>query len=99
MDFQYYTPTRVVFGRKSEEQVGALVRAQGCKKALVHFGGGSARRSGLLETVERSLAAAGVEFTELGAPSRTRAWALCARGWSCAAPRGWTLSWRWAAAA
>ena len=41
MDFQYYTPTRVVFGRKSEEQVGALVRAQGCKKALVHFGGGS----------------------------------------------------------
>lgn len=66
MDFQYYTPTRVVFGRKSEEQVGALVRAQGCKKALVHFGGGSARRSGLLETVERSLAAAGVEFAELG---------------------------------
>ena len=89
MDFQYYTPTRVVFGRKSEEQVGALARAQGCKKALVHFGGGSARRSGLLETVERSLAAAGVEFTELGG----------ARGWSCAAPRGWTLSWRWAAAA
>ena len=77
MDFQYYTPTRVVFGRKSEEQVGALARAQGCKKALVHFGGGSARRSGLLETVERSLAAAGVEFTELGGAQPNPRLGLC----------------------
>lgn len=66
MDFQYYTPTRVVFGRKSEEQTGDLVKAQGGKKVLVHFGGGSARRSGLLDRVERSLAGAGVEFVELG---------------------------------
>ena len=48
-DFTYYTPTKVVFGREAESQIGALVRAQGCKKVLIHYGGGSAKRSGLLD--------------------------------------------------
>ena len=39
--FQYYTPTKVVFGRGTEDQTGVLVKAQGCRKVLVHYGSGS----------------------------------------------------------
>ena len=38
-NFEFYTPTHVYFGRDTQRQVGDLVRAQGCKKVLVHFGG------------------------------------------------------------
>lgn len=65
-NFNYYAPTQVVFGRGTEEQIGALVKAQNCKKALLHYGGGSARRSGLLDRIEKSLEDAGVSYVELG---------------------------------
>lgn len=64
--FQYYAPTRVVFGRGAEEQTGELVRACGGRKALLHYGGGSVARSGLLERVKASLDRAGVAYAELG---------------------------------
>ena len=38
-NFSYYAPTQVVFGRGAEAQVGALVKAQNCKKVLIHYGG------------------------------------------------------------
>lgn len=47
-NFSYYTPTQVVFGRDAEERAGTLVKAQGCKKVLIHYGSGSVVRSGLL---------------------------------------------------
>ena len=65
-NFEFYTPTHVYFGRDTQRQVGDLVRAQGCKKVLVHFGGQSARRSGLLDQIEASLDAAGVAHVQLG---------------------------------
>ena len=65
-NFNYYTPTKVVFGRGTEAQVGALVREQGVKKVLLHFGGQSAVRSGLLARVKASLDEAGVAYVELG---------------------------------
>ena len=65
-NFTYYTPTKVVFGRGSEGQTGALVRERDCKKVLLHYGGGSAVRSGLLDRVKDSLREAGLEWTELG---------------------------------
>lgn len=65
-DFQYYTPTKVVFGRGTEEQAGQLVKEQGGTRALVHFGGRSARESDLLDRVLASLDRAGVAHVELG---------------------------------
>ena len=65
-DFAFYSPTRFVFGRGAENKVGALVKSFGGTKALLHFGGGSAKRSGLLGRVEKSLADAGVECVSLG---------------------------------
>lgn len=65
-NFTYYTPTKVVFGREAEAQVGNLVRQQGCKKVLIHYGGGSAKRSGLLDKIMASLDEAGVDYITLG---------------------------------
>ena len=65
-DFNFYAPTRVVFGRSSEEQLPQLVRQYGGTKVLVHYGGGSARRSGLLDKVEKLLSEAAIPFVELG---------------------------------
>jgi alcohol dehydrogenase YqhD (iron-dependent ADH family) len=65
-DFNYYTPTRVVFGRGAERQVAELVRAFGGKKVLIHYGGGSVVRSGLLKTVTDALEAAGIPYVTLG---------------------------------
>ena len=66
MDFQYYTPTRVVFGKGAEAQVGELVKVQGCKKVLIHYGGKSAVKSGLIGRVEAALQQAGVAYVSLG---------------------------------
>lgn len=65
-DFTLYTPTKVVFGRKTEEKTGELVRAFGGTRVLIHFGGGSVIRSGLLDRVKASLDRAGLFHVELG---------------------------------
>ncbi|MDR3126097.1 MAG: iron-containing alcohol dehydrogenase [Rickettsiales bacterium] len=65
-NFDFYSPTHFAFGRGRENDAGALVRRFGGKKALVHYGGGSAVRSGLLARVKASLDAAGVSSVELG---------------------------------
>ena len=65
-NFNYYTPTRVVFGRGTESETGTLVKDQGCGKVLVHYGGGSVVRSGLLDRVYRSLDEAGISYVSLG---------------------------------
>ena len=65
-DFDFWSPTYIAFGRGKESRTGELVRRFGGHKALLHYGGGSAVRSGLLDRVKASLAEAGVDFAELG---------------------------------
>ena len=66
VNFEYYTPTKVVFGKDRENEVGKLVKAYGGTKVLVHFGGGSVKRSGLLDRVLASLDEVGIAHVELG---------------------------------
>ena len=65
-DFNFYAPTRVVFGKNAEMQIGDLVAQQNGHKVLVHYGGGSAERSGLLGVVREQLKSNGIPFVELG---------------------------------
>lgn len=65
-NFTYYTPTKVVFGRDTDKQVGQLVKEQNCKKVLIHYGGQSAKRSGLLDRIKASLEAENIAYVELG---------------------------------
>lgn len=64
-NFEYQNPTKIIFGRDSEVKVGAET-ARFSKKVLLHFGGASARKTGLLDRITASLASAGVEWVELG---------------------------------
>ena len=65
-DFVFQAPTKVVFGKGVENQVGQLCKEQGATKVLVHFGGQSAKKSGLLDRVYASLDAAGIPYVSLG---------------------------------
>ena len=66
IDFDYWAPTYIAFGKGKESRTGELVRRFGGRKALLHYGGGSAVKSGLIDRVKASLAAAGVGVVELG---------------------------------
>jgi len=65
-NFQFYSPTQFVFGKRVEDQVGSLVIRHNAHKVLIHYGGGSVVKSGLLAAVRKSLAASNIEFVELG---------------------------------
>lgn len=65
-NFTFYSPTYFAFGKKQEENVGHYVKRFGGSKVLLHYGGGSAIRSGLLERVKKSLEASGITYVELG---------------------------------
>lgn len=64
--FELYLPTRYIFGRDSELRAGELIRESKGTKVLIHYGGGSAERSGLLNRIRTSLIEAGIDFVELG---------------------------------
>lgn len=65
-NFTFYSPTKFVFGKDTETEAGALVKSFGGSNVLVHYGGGSVVRSGLLAKVEDSLKREGLRYTLLG---------------------------------
>ena len=65
-DFTFCSPTEFVFGRGMESRAGEKIAAFGGHKALVHYGSGSAVRSGLIGRVTASLDQAGIAHVELG---------------------------------
>ena len=64
-NFTFHNPTKILFGRGMENEVGAEV-ARYSRRILLHFGGGSIKKSGLYDRVVASLKRAGVEWVELG---------------------------------
>ena len=64
-NFRFFNPTAIIFGRDTEKLVGAETKKRG-KRVLVHFGGGSIKKSGLYDRVVGSLRESGIEFFELG---------------------------------
>ena len=65
-DFKYFTPTKVLFGKNTEEKVAELIKEFGGKKVLIHYGGGSVIRSGLMQRVTDQLDKAGIPYVKLG---------------------------------
>ena len=65
INFEFLNPTKIIFGKDTEKQVGAEVKklASSC---LLHFGGGSIKKSGLYDRIVKSLNEAGIRFVELG---------------------------------
>jgi alcohol dehydrogenase YqhD (iron-dependent ADH family) len=65
LNFNFYAPTRIVFGRETQREAGALIKPL-AGKVLLHYGGGSVKNSGLYDQIAASLKESGVSFAELG---------------------------------
>ena len=65
-NFSFYSPTEFVFGRETENECGKYVKKFGGTKVLIHYGSGSAVKSGLLDRVKASLDAESIPYVELG---------------------------------
>lgn len=65
-NFNFYSPTYFVFGKERENETGKLVKRFGGSRILIHYGGGSVIKSGLLERVKKSLTDSNIKFFELG---------------------------------
>ena len=66
LNFNFYSPTEFVFGKGTENQCGKYVKKYGGSRVLIHYGGGSAVKSGLIDRVKASLDAEGITYVELG---------------------------------
>ncbi|MBQ4638428.1 MAG: iron-containing alcohol dehydrogenase, partial [Clostridia bacterium] len=65
-NFNFYSPTFFAFGKDTENDAGKLVRRFGGSKVLIHYGGGSVIRSGLLDRVKASLDSESIPYVLLG---------------------------------
>lgn len=65
LNFDYYAPTRLILGKGTENEIGALLKPH-AKKVLLHYGGGSIKKSGLYDRVVASLKESGIAYVELG---------------------------------
>ena len=65
-NFNFYSPTEFVFGKDRENECGTYVKKFGGSKVLIHYGGNSAKKSGLLDRVKKSLENSGIAYCELG---------------------------------
>lgn len=65
-NFTFYSPTYFVFGKDTENEAGHYVKRFGGSKVLIHYGGGSIVRSGLLDRVKASLDKEKIDYIELG---------------------------------
>ena len=64
-NFRFSNPTAIIFGKGTEKCVGAETKKRG-KRVLLHFGGGSIKKSGLYDRVVGSLRESGIDLFELG---------------------------------
>lgn len=64
--FEYFAPTKVIFGKDSHLQIGDILKKENCHKVLIHYGGKSAVASGLIAEVSGCLTDAGIDFVTLG---------------------------------
>ncbi|NLD51293.1 MAG: iron-containing alcohol dehydrogenase, partial [Clostridiales bacterium] len=65
LNFDLYTPARLVFGKDTQHKIGKLLKPH-TKKVLLHYGGGSIKRTGLYDQVIKSLKENGIAYVELG---------------------------------
>lgn len=65
-NFTFYAPTYFAFGKDAEQDTGKYVKRFGGSRVLIHYGGGSVVRTGLLDRVKKSLVAEGLTYVELG---------------------------------
>lgn len=66
LNFEFYTPTKMIFGRDTHKRVGEIIKGYGFRKVMLHYGGGSIKKNGVFDAVTASLHDAGIEFLDFG---------------------------------
>lgn len=66
INFEFYSPTKVIFGKDTESLVGREISSRGYKKVLIHFGGTYLYENGVLDRVHKSLEACNIEYIDFG---------------------------------
>lgn len=66
LNFTYYTPTRVLFGKDTEKEVGEIIASYGYKKIMLQYGQSSIKKNGLFDEIMASLAKSGITVVEMG---------------------------------
>ena len=66
LDFEYYTPTKVFFGKSKEKEVGKIISQYGYKKIMLQYGKGSIKKNGLYDDIINALNQYKIEVIELG---------------------------------
>ncbi|NLC17035.1 MAG: iron-containing alcohol dehydrogenase [Clostridiales bacterium] len=79
-NFEFYNPTHLVFGKDTQKRVGELVKKHNGNRVLVVYGGGSVKKSGLLDEVKQYLKEADITFYELGGVVPNPRWDLVEKG-------------------
>lgn len=79
-NFVFHNPTKLVFGRDTQTQAGSLVKENNGSRVLIIFGGGSVKKSGLLDQVKDSLKASDIFFIELGGVVPNPRWSFVEQG-------------------
>jgi len=79
LDFLYYAPTKVFFGKGKEKEVGKIIKEYGYKKIMLQYGQNSIKKSGLYDVVKKSLEDAEIDFVEMEELNRIPRFLLCER--------------------
>lgn len=66
INFEFYNPTKVIFGNNTESLVGKEIQSRGFKKVLIHFGGTYLYENGVLDCVHKSLKDCDIDYIDLG---------------------------------
>lgn len=66
LDFEFYTPTKVFFGKGKQKDVGKIISDYGYKKIMLQYGKGSIKRSGLYDEIMTSLKEYNIDVVEMG---------------------------------
>ena len=80
VDFQFYNPCRIVFGKNNESKLPELIRNLGGSRVLMHYGGGSIKKNGVYDRVTSALKEGGITFFELGGVQPNPRLALVRKG-------------------
>lgn len=65
-NFDFYSPTEFVFGKRTEERTGELAARYGAHHVLLVYGSERIIHSGLAQRIEYSLHQAGIDYTLFG---------------------------------
>ena len=79
-NFEFYSPTRVFFGKEQHLRVGEIIKGYGFRNVMLHYGGGSIKQSGLYDAVMEALKREDIRVVELGGAQPNPTLGLVKRG-------------------